>query len=47
VVGSGVIELHKNTEQTDDYNGFWNNLTSEHDGLKEEMTASELQNIVN
>ena len=46
MVGSGVIELHKNTEQTDNYNGFWNSLTSEHDGLKEEMTASELQNLV-
>lgn len=47
MVGSGVIELHKNIDQGDSYNGFWNSLTSEHNGLKEEMTASELQNIVN
>jgi hypothetical protein len=40
------VELHKNNEQGDDYKGFWDDLQSAHNGLKEEMTASELQSLV-
>ena len=46
MIGSGVVELHKNNEQGDDYKGFWDDLQSAHNGLKEEMTASELQSLV-
>ena len=48
MTGAGVVELHKNTDLTDEYYGFWDSLQSEHSGhgLKEEMTTSELQSIV-